>query len=518
MEAKDTEMMKETIQKMIEQIIDNCLPWIQKGDDGLCRFVDPNDNEEISAHYGATHAAAAFITYGVRKSNMKLLSKGCELLESILKRWGSIVKLSDFHNDFNNFALCLVWEQLHALGSKEELANKVRKTVMDTPDSNNPTVNWYPMRWYVNLIRYQWTSDKKFKNIVNQLRGDIEAATYVDGFIDDRLPTGLSFNLQYNVATVAAMQFLRSKGEDINISKEIGALENAVAPDGDINYLGRGTNQIFAWGLWIYLLAASGQHNQLVAALDYLSQRLPKCLANHNIMLNEWRGDEKYLWWDYHYCSVYTAHMLLWLVLAEQDLNKFPVEPVYLPCGSSGVHIYRDDDYFICTFDGRSEYLSERGPSIVALWTRNAGMIAKGTFGPWQGAFGNKYCPTDITLRNYFGLIEVARNKDYSKNRYVHKLIPGLERAVHEKFRPLFRPLDVSLSERVIIISWNVKNKTETFLNIPLISGCENILLMIDREQQHMSENAMIKNQYGWVRLIQSKRSRGHTWEVIIKR
>ena len=44
----------------------------------------------------------------------------------------------------------------------------------------------------------------------------------------------------------------------------------AEAPDGDINYLDRGTNQIFAWGLGIYLLAPSGQQDALKCAIAYL--------------------------------------------------------------------------------------------------------------------------------------------------------------------------------------------------------------------------------------------------------
>ena len=134
--------------------------------------------------------------------------------------------------------------------------------VLSTPDSNNPTINWFPMRWYVNLIRYKWTSDEKFKLACDKCSTDIRAATYKDGFIDDRLPIGLSFNLQYDVATVAVLQYLRSNGENIDISVELGALLNAVAPDGDINYFGRGTNQIFAWGLWVYLLSSAGKKNK----------------------------------------------------------------------------------------------------------------------------------------------------------------------------------------------------------------------------------------------------------------
>ena len=61
--------MTEQIKQLIELIIPVCTSWIKKGIDGLERFIDPNDNVEISAHYGATHAAAALIIFGKKTSN-----------------------------------------------------------------------------------------------------------------------------------------------------------------------------------------------------------------------------------------------------------------------------------------------------------------------------------------------------------------------------------------------------------------------------------------------------------------
>lgn len=63
-------MIKESINEMIKQILDTCKTWVKPGEDGLFRFIDPLDGEEISAHYGATHAAVAFIMQE-RKREMK---------------------------------------------------------------------------------------------------------------------------------------------------------------------------------------------------------------------------------------------------------------------------------------------------------------------------------------------------------------------------------------------------------------------------------------------------------------
>lgn len=157
----------------------------------------------------------------------------------------------------------------------------------------------------------------------------------------------MSFNLQYDLATVAVLQYLRVHGENINLNKELGFLINAIAPDGDINYQGRGTNQIFAWGLWIYLLSSSGQLNELEKALSFLDLRLQKMLENNSIMLNEWHGKDKYLWWDYHYASVYTAHCLFWLILGYIDKDMAPILPLAPTSSETGFHIYRSENFLL---------------------------------------------------------------------------------------------------------------------------------------------------------------------------
>jgi len=73
----------------------------------LLRFVDPLDGDEITAHYGATHAAAAFIILGKSRNDAALLEKGKALISSIISRWDKSKTLPAFHFDFNNFALCV---------------------------------------------------------------------------------------------------------------------------------------------------------------------------------------------------------------------------------------------------------------------------------------------------------------------------------------------------------------------------------------------------------------------------
>ena len=486
--------MKEIIKYLVEQIIPVCENWIQKGEDGLECFIDPNDGEEISAHYGATHAAAALILMGKQKGDDALYKKGVGLLDSILKRWDKSKALYAFHFDFNNLALCLVEGSVD-----KEMSARIRETVINTADSNHNTINWLPMRWAVNRKRIEWTKDNKYASVISHCKETIAKATNADGGVEDRLPHGMSFNLQYDLATIAVLQYLRIQGEEIDLSKELGFLLNAVAPDGDINYQGRGTNQIFAWGLWIYLLASSGQEAALADALGYLSPRLGKMLEKNNMMLNEWDGKEKYLWWDYHYASVYTAHCLLWLVLALQDYGKSTIKPVVPTSTETGLHIYRSENFFVSWFEGRSEYLAEKGPAIACIWSKKQGMICKGTFAPWQGSFGNKYIYEDVVLKNYCGLLSVKRNKDWSKNRYIHKLMPMLESAPSLTLQPLFCPIAVDEKDSCLHITWDNANDIEVFFNMPVVSENTSFELYIDEKRVSTNCVQSVKNQYGWV-------------------
>lgn len=491
--------MRNRIKELIEQIAPVCESWIQKGDDGLDRFVDPNDNEEISAHYGATHTAAAFIIWGKVTGNDTLYYKGVSLLDSILKRWDKSKTLPAFHFDFNNLALCLAEGLV-----EDEMAARIRETVINTADSNHNTINWLPMRWEVNKKRIEWTNDNKYMSAITHCKETIAKATNADGGVEDRLPHGMSFNLQYDLATVAVLQYLRVHGEEIDLSKELGFLLNAVAPDGDINYQGRGANQIFAWGLWIYLLASSGHSEALQSALAYLTSHLPKMLDNINLMLNEWDGKEKYLWWDYHYASVYIAHCMMWLILAYLDFGKKAITPVFPTSTETGLHIHRSEKAFVSWFEGRREYLAENGPAVAAIWTKKDGMIFKGTFGPWQGPFGNKYIYEDVVIKNFFGLLEVKRNKDWSKNRYVHKLLPSLVSETELTLKPLFVNIAVSETNGFLEISFDNQTRTEFFFNAPFVNQNQKFCLTTDNAQILTTCNATIRNQYNWAWLHQS--------------
>jgi len=494
---------RDRIEAAIGQVLAKASSWI-KTTDGRLQFVDPVDDIEISAHYGATHMAASMILWGNCHQDDSMRMRGLALLESILDRWDTNVKLPAFHFDFNNFALCLVYDTLDK--RDEDLKKRICRTIVRTPDSNHQTVNWLPMRMVVNQHRYEWTGNDAFMAKAKECATQIQKATYQDGGIDDRLPRGISFNLQYDLATVAVLQYANVHGSKESIEKELGFLLNAVAPDGDINYQGRGTNQIFAWGLWIYLLAASGQEEMLVSALDFLEPKLSMMLDNNNMMLNGWHGVEKYLWWDYHYASVYTAHLLLWLVLAYQDYGKQKVIPKIPLTPDVGLHIHRSDKFFVSWFEGRNEYLSEKGPAVSCVWSMNAGVICKGAFAPWHGAFGNEHSFDNVSLANYCGLIEVQNNKDISKNRIFHRLFPS---AGPKKFwlreLPVFCPLNVAERDGALTITWCYEGKEEVVLNVPSVPESQQCEVLADGKLQPLTLIGKIRNQYGWVNVFRTR-------------
>ncbi len=478
--------MNNRIKSLIEMTLDDCLPWIENKD-GAVQFIDPLDKIEISAHYGATHMAAALIIYGDIKNDAALVAKGEELLFSVLDRWDNNKTLKDFHHDFNSFALCV----LDSYTPKYH--DRIKDAVMGTRDTFFDTVNWLPMRWFVNRARYDWTQDSKYKEVCRSCAEKIKQATFSDGFIDDMIPKGRSFSLQYDVATVAFMQYLRVMGEDIDLSLETGALLNAVCPDGDINYFGRGTNQIFAWGLWIYLLASSGQ-NELGRALAFLEERLPATLANNNIMLNDYPGDEKYMWWDYHFCSVYTSHLLFWLVLALRDYGRKTIEPRLITDGSSGIRICRNSSSFVVTFEGRSEYLAESGPAVAAIWTEDAGVVCKGSFGPWYGLFGNKYRQEGATPKNFFGFFVPRRSQNVSAfKKLISRLHADSRRDLKMANTPLYLSPVVDVSDKVIIRYKS--DEPVVILNLPVLGG--NIRVSVNGQDINMNDDMKVRNQYG---------------------
>lgn len=505
--------MKQQINKLIKKLEKSIVSNTVVTEFGSS-YIDPVDKKEISAHYAQSHAAAGMIISGMQTSDEALYHKGISLLDKLLLTYHEDCALPAYHFDFNHFALCLIYDAIK--DREKDRAEKIMQTVLLAGDSNHFTTNWLPMRMYVAMHRYEWSKDSKYLEQYNSLLEKIKQVCYKDGLIDDRTPKGLSFNLQYDIATVAVLLFLKQKyGLDMDCGLPVGGLLKVIAPDGDINYLGRGCNQVFAWGPWIYILTALDDESVLSDAINYLGDRIHYVIDNHNMMLNDKAGVEKHLWWDYHYSSVYTAHLYLWLILAQyNDCPK--IQPVYNAECDSGLQIHKNDIVFVAEFGGRKEYLSEKGPVIAALWHKKYGMIFKGSFGPWQGAFGRKYSNQTVIMHNFIGILHIKQPFDLTTNRLVKKLMPQLTPKCSFQAQPVFAPIYIDKDSEGIEITWELPKEMEGVFQLPVFSDCnlktEDIMVFCDGTKIALQNIGQIYNQYGSCYLYQSKIIRGRKW------
>jgi hypothetical protein len=509
--------LKDRISNILDIAKEACNTWVEPMGGERLEFVDPHDGEEISAHYGSSHFAVSLIINGRMNTDTDQYERGILLLRSVLDGWEKNSILKDFHFDFNNFALCLADEYL--MDDENDIRCNIRRVVIQTSDSNHHTVNWLPMRMYVNQKRALWSGSERFHKNALYCEELINSATNSDGGIEDCLPKGRSFNLQYNVATVALLQFVNCRGGEFDISSELGFLLDKVLPDGDINYHGRGANQIFGWGLWIYLLSSSGRISELAQALDFLTDKIDITIRNQNLMLNDWHGDEKYLWWDYHYCSVYTAHFVLWLSLALQDYCKNPVEPAYPEKCSTGISVTSNRKFFSVSFEGRSDYLAEKGPILSALWVKDYGTVFKSTMGPWLGQFGNKYLEESV-IRNYIGLLSVKPNFSFRLRSVFRRLSRFFVDHESIKFTPLFNEFTTSIEEDQLILTYINSGNKKAMFNLPVIqhSGeCPEFSLMLDGRPSKLKLDIKFRNQYGWCSLYKSEISTAREWVFVVK-
>ena len=258
------------------------------------------------------------------------------------------------------------------------------------------------------------------------------------------------------------------------------------------------------------ILASSGQ-DECDRALSYLEERLPAMLENKNIFLNTQPGDEKYLWWDYHYCSVYTAHLLLWLILALRDQGAKSITPETVTDGSSGLHIYRNEDAFVAVFDGRTEYFAERGPSVEAVWTRKYGTVFKGAFGPWYGEFGNLHICPDAVIRKHFGLMGIKTDDDKkAKNKVMQKLRLTSQEEAAEEVKPVFTAPQVKITDK-IKITYQTEGLSVT-VNIPDMNGI--VTAFSGGQELKLTDALKIRDQYGWITVRQQILRSGKTVEI----
>lgn len=518
---KDYREIDAALDGMVGDVLARCMSWVGEDACGNTVLVDPHDGEAVGHHYSLSHFGAALVLGWPEGSPEFEL--GVRVLEGVLERWPADSATPGFHGDFNNFALCLAWLGLNGAGSCVGLRERIARTVGEAPDSAHDTVNWLPMRMVAANMRSRWYGDGRGDAVLTRCRGLVAAAANPDGLVEDRLPRGVSFNLQYDISTVAGLDVAARMGvvQPLDLDRCLAALLGALLPDGDPNYLGRGCNQIFAWGPWLYLLKARGPQWAWELSSGYLARRLPAMLANENLLLNDLSGAERGLWWDYHHCSVYTAHLLLWLVLARRLRMPECSEacaPLPLDGSGSGVAVRGGEGWRVVTFSGRGEYLAERGPSVCAVWTERLGALHKGAFGPWLRPFGLAHSSPAVA-QNWFGLLGVDGWGGGGLREglgALKGLLRGGDPFSGTRVRPLFAPVSAAEEDGRLAVTYAPGRSLHACVNLPLLDGAAaaQIEVFADGAPVPLREAGSIVTQYGREALFQSGIAKAREWKV----
>lgn len=511
--------LSERLEALIERARETCQSWLSCDATGGMRVVDPIDKKQVPSHYADSHLAAALILLGKRWEDSAMIDDGVRLTRTILKEWDQASSYTDFHYDFNNFALCLIEEAV--VSSHSALSTMIREVVVRSIDSRHSTINWLPMRAYVNRMRYEWSGERKHLNASYKALKKVARATNEDGGIEDRLPRGSSYNLQYNVSSLGVMLYMSRHwgGVDADISKNLSFLLDRVLPDGDINYVGRGANQLFAWGPWLYLTSCTGEYKALTAALDYLEERYAGAAKKKNILLNDFEGHEKSFWWDYHYCSVYHCYFLLWAVLALEDLCSCSMNRGQGRGDDTGLKLFSGGYGGASVFRGRTIYIAESGPALCALWVKERGTIFKGGLGPCNGEFGKRYSFPETVCRNHFGLVQ-ERSRDSSIARRLLRRSGLKYSESHDVMvRPIFCDISVRVNDNSISLEF-IAHKVTASLNVPIFlweAPSTEVEMSVDGK---MLENIVVgtsRNQYGWVLVRRSRQVMGERWKITVR-
>lgn len=474
--------------EVLKTTYEHYLPYLQKDGEDAVILIDPVDKKVIGFHYGETHMGAAFILGGIHFKEDAVRDMGFCIINGFIKHAKEYQREVAYHWDFNNFALCVLYEYLEKDGHYSDFCDKLKDFILIQQDSNNATINWHPMRLYVNRWKYQWTKDEKYKANIESFKKKIASAQYADGFIEDLLPKGTSFNFQYHMFTTSVLAFLKVRGIDVaDLNAAVSRAIDMMDYQGDINYLGRGNNQIFAWGPASYLYSVLENREVYNKAFDYVQNRAIKAIKKDNLILNDFDGAEKNWWWDYHFCSVYIAHYAFWLMLAAIENKEMLYEYKAASASDSGVHIHKRE-YCVVTFDGRKHYLAESGKVIADITDKEGTCYFKGAFGPYYKEYGFKYSSPADSLHNFIGIMQQGTKFGY----FVEK--------------PIY-PNDIEVKEKgsSVEIALKYKKKVKGIVNLPLFTDTSCVCVMDDAGKDiDVRLNKKFKGPYGMVNLYQS--------------
>lgn len=464
---------------------------------------DPFDETGYEGHYGDTFLCATLFQYGISTKEEDLLNQGYVLLDNILNAYEIKTKYGDFHNDFNNFALSYIYELLDN-GDNKDFASRyiqrIKDIVIKTPNSNHFTTNWLPMRIYVNDFRYKMTRNKTHLKANNKLVKLINKSINEDYLIEDYPQSKSSYNLQYNIATLALLIFLGDRGYSFPINKCLNAILGIVAINGDINYFGRGSNQIFPWGPWFYICNVFNLNEE--KPLDYFMSNKKYVKENKNIFLNNFNPNEKYLWWDYHYSSVYIPYLLFWLSLSNSSIKNRNLFYSKEDIQYKTFTILKRNNCMIVFNQGTKKYRSEHGPQVVLIEHLKLGTLFKSPFGPFGKPFGKLNTNLLNCTYNYFGIIQIKRNKLFEYMKV--KLGMTSTKSLH--LLPLYILPRLEFLDDEISLVYKLKRKMMFCVNLPIHNDAYKgrISILIDDKLITLKKSGTVATAYGFKDLYQS--------------
>lgn len=382
-------MSDSALNKIIDLLYD-CLVSYEKNEAlDQISLIDPNAKKVVGSHYSLSHYCGGLLINAWVKKDDELRGKAMKVFNYIYASHAEYAKEPDYHFDFNNFvwAMFIKLDQHYDGFLPEDMGRKCKSLLLNTGDSRHGTTNWLPMRAFNNSVRFELTEVDRYSNVRDKLLKQLYGVLAVDGMFEDNIVKGMSANPQYHLQTMVGlligMHFGCWEGTPEKLSKSISFFIKHIAPDGDFNFYGRGTNQIFAWGPALLVLKNTLGADALYRRCgEYVLHHLPGCLAQNGLLLECSIVHQQLQWRFYHYASVYIAHFYFWSSLAK--LIELPLATSKAEgFESDNIKISEGEDAFSFVFGGMKRYLQERGPMICGVWTGRYGCLFKGPFGPF---------------------------------------------------------------------------------------------------------------------------------------
>lgn len=391
-------------------------------------IFDPLDKRVQGEHYSTMHfALLSAILYSETKED-SYLDCTSEAMDFHFRTSKDEYYFSnwEYHWDFKNFALVEIYSLLKEVLNDFE-RRQWEECIKSWRANTHNLTNWNALRAYAYLFRSRLRKSKfdAFKSWKNYQF--IRKSQLADGGIADE--KGKSSPIQYHLFTVALLHrmYLMRKSEE-DLKRFLAGLKffiNFIDPEGDFNYYGRGHEQIFGYGIALYILEAAKlvdvshcyEYQYWIDKVWNYLLRFKKADGHFPLVLNHRQDQEKYGWYDYHHLTVYNAFLGAWLGLAHilktekvlaKDLSStktvFFKQSQFVTAGK--------DEYFLAINGGVSEYLSEASLTFQHLYFKEIGYIYSCPGGPDRQRFG-KINVVENVEKNYFAPIALDSDNNW---------------------------------------------------------------------------------------------------------